>query len=183
MGSAFTVFSVLFAGGALLFLVVTIMSALALKDGGGFSAKPHIAALLYALSAAMMIAPAYFLSSGAVQSGDHAFRLFFGKPATSTIVIDNSISGRGAEHAEIMFTFTASSGDEFEAFASHAKLKRVADAKTPKTDGDAPDWWMPDVCDGARRVYVARPDANWDRKWATFCEADNRAYAYAVWRN
>ena len=184
MGPAISIFGMLFLFGALLFTFTLIVTAFSLKGRGGLSGRPILTAFAFALAIALMAGPAITLTMNEKFGPTHAFRMFFGRPPVESVKILESEAASGTDYSNVLLLIETTSLSEFEAFAGWAHLKRTNETSAPEiSSSDLPAWWRPDECAGGLRVYRAAADASWNVKWATFCEGDNRAYAYAMWSN
>ena len=182
MGLGVSILGLLFLIGILLFTFVLIVTAFSLKGRGGLSGRPILTAFAFAVAIALMAGPVLTVQMNESYAPGHAFRLFFGRPPVDTIKILNHRAGAGPDYSEVMLKIQTSSASEFDTFASYAQLRRAKDSVAPGTGtNDLPEWWRPEGCAGDLAVYRGRPDASWDEKWALFCNADNTAFAYAIW--
>lgn len=182
MGPAISILGILFLVGALLFFFTLIVSAFSLKGRGGLSGRPLLTAFAFALAIALMAGPALTLTMNERYGPAHAFRLFFGRPPVESVRILESEAGSGTDYSRVMLLVETTSKAEFEAFAGWAQLRRNGAAAAPAiAANDLPEWWTPNNCAGEITLYAAAPDASWSEKWAAFCDADNRAHAYAIW--
>lgn len=182
MGPAFSILGLLFLFGALLFLFMLTLTVFSLKGSGRFGGRPILTAFAFAFAIALMAGPAFTLTMIERYEPTRAFRMFFGRAPVETVKILNSEAGSGTDYSRVMLVLETTSKAEFEAFADWAHLKRSGGLSAPEiAASDIPDWWRPNDCVGALAVFVGRTDANWDEKWATFCEENNRGHAYAIW--
>lgn len=175
-------FGVLFLFGALLFLIVMMIAGLSMKGRGALTGRPLLTAVIFAFAIALMAGPAMSLILNKDYAPQHAFRMYFGKQAADTVTITHNASRGGADISTVLLVADFSTAAEFEAYAIAAKLVRTNDVEAPTPPArETPDWWTPQECDGALSVWRAAPSSNWRTKWATFCDAGNRAFIYASW--
>ncbi len=182
MGLGFSILGLLFLIGALLFAFVLIVTAFSLKGRGGLGGRPILTAFAFAVAIALMAGPVLTLQMNESYAPGDAFRLFFGRPPVDTIKILNHRAGAGTDYSEVMLKIETTSASEFNAFAGYAQLTRTTSSVAPEISAiDVPDWWTPNDCAGGLVIFLGRPDASWDEKWAAFCGADKTAFAYANW--
>jgi hypothetical protein len=182
MEPSFSILGTLFVGGMLLFLLLLLFMAASTKGGGGLSGRPIVTAFLFAAAIAMMAGPAVTSMKSSTYSNEHAFRMFFGRQPGENVKFLNNASGGGADYSRIMLSFELGTQRKIETFVAAAHLKRAEADSVPAIDVEKPDWWTPVDCRSPLAVYVGVPDSNWREKWAIYCAADRRVFAYALWK-
>lgn len=181
MGPDFSIYSVVFLGGFLLFVVIICLLAASVKSGRGITLRLIALLLFFVVAIVLMVTPTVIWSGNLTYSNEQAFRMFFGrKPDVGVKFVNNATRG-GVNYVNILLSLELDGDGEFQVLADTARLECSPKVVIPDTNMEMPVWWTPGTCASSPLVCLKAPDSNWDEKWATYCADSRRVNAFALW--